>query len=342
MAKLTKKKHIEIEHQLSAHCETGCMAELLNYSGLKISEPMVFGICGLLFFGYFKGPKTPFPIFVMRLQPGAVHKNLSKYLGIKFQTKTFKDPDKAEKELDELVESGVPVVVQVDFFYMDYIPQFARAHFNGHYIIVIGTRGDNYIVSDPYHPSFVEVPKKSVRKGRFARGEFSPKGFMLWNPVIPEKIDMKTGIKKGLKNVLFYNTKVPIPFMGYKGIKYFAREVKSWPALTRDLDHLSHEIMNINIVLEDRGTGGAGFRYMFATFLQEASVLFENDILKEQSKKWMDNGDEWRKVSLHVARIGRNRELGPEKLEELAELISSRSPAEQELFNEIKTILKSL
>ena len=42
---------IVFQHNQSAHCENGTASNLLNYYGLKLSEPMIFGIgSGLLFF----------------------------------------------------------------------------------------------------------------------------------------------------------------------------------------------------------------------------------------------------------------------------------------------------
>jgi len=48
---------------------------------------------------------------------------------------------------------------------------------------------------------------------------------------------------------------IPIPFLGIKGIRKFAGKITDWPAMARDTEHLSHEVMKINILLEDQGTG---------------------------------------------------------------------------------------
>ncbi|MDD3875104.1 MAG: BtrH N-terminal domain-containing protein, partial [Bacteroidales bacterium] len=54
------------KHKMAAHCETGAITASLNYRGLEISEPMVFGIGSGIFFGYFKNPRFTFPIFTVR------------------------------------------------------------------------------------------------------------------------------------------------------------------------------------------------------------------------------------------------------------------------------------
>ena len=42
----------EFDHRHAGHCESGTVATLLRSSGLDLSEPMVFGIGGGLFFFY--------------------------------------------------------------------------------------------------------------------------------------------------------------------------------------------------------------------------------------------------------------------------------------------------
>ena len=90
--------------------------------------------------------------------------------------------------------------------------------------------------------------------------------------------------------------------------------------------------MKINILLEDQGTGGAGFRFMYATFLQQAAGMLHNDELKGLSGELMKIGDGWREISLFSARIGKNRDLGPEKLKQLSEMIYDRAEVEERFF----------
>ncbi|MEZ5198908.1 MAG: BtrH N-terminal domain-containing protein [Bacteroidales bacterium] len=63
-------KEISFEHRMGAHCESGTVTSLLNHKGLEITEPMVFGIAGNIFFGYFESSNFPFPTFIVRNRPG--------------------------------------------------------------------------------------------------------------------------------------------------------------------------------------------------------------------------------------------------------------------------------
>ncbi len=331
---------IPFEHKMAAHCETGTVAGLLNHAGLEITEPMVFGIASGIFFGYFKSPYFAFPLFIVRSRPGHIRKGITKRLNVKFETKSFKNPKQAEEELDRLLEKNIPVAVQVDFFFMDYMPSWARTHINVHFITIIGKNGSKYIVSDSYFPKVTEIDKATLSKARFAKGKMAPKGLLFYPTYIPEQIDYEKAIIKGIKKAASYMLKLPIPFVGIKGIYRFADKVTDWPKYARDTEHLSHEIMKITVLLEEQGTGGAGFRFMYATFLRQAGVLINNQNLTEMSERMMKNGDKWREISLFAARIGKNRDLGPNRLQELSKMIRERGDVEKVFFKDLSKIVK--
>ena len=328
-------------HKMAAHCESGTIASLLNHGGLHITEPLVFGISSGIFFGYFHNMKSfAFPTFIVRNKPGQMRVNIEKRLGVRFKSYDFKDPAKGKQQLDRLLDNKVPTAAQVDFFYMDYVPSWERVHINVHFLVVIGKEAGRYIISDAYFPKMVELDSTSLEKGRFAGGTMSPKGFIYHLDRLPGEINYNAAIMKGIKKACFYMLHVPIPFLGVKGMRLFAKKVVEWPKFARDTEHLSHEIMKINILLEDQGTGGAGFRFMYATFLQQASELVGKPALKELSGELMKIGDGWREISLFSARIGKNRDLGPDKLKQLSEMIFDRAAVEERFFKSLALAIK--
>ncbi|HKL09696.1 MAG TPA: BtrH N-terminal domain-containing protein [Bacteroidales bacterium] len=328
-------------HHMAAHCESGTLTALLKHNGLEISEPMIFGIGSGLYFGYLSHtPSLNFPMFIIRTKPGQLRKKIAKRTDIQFKTQKFRNKDKAEQTLDQLIAQKIPVAVQVDFYYMDYIPQWERVHANIHFITVVGKEGDEYIVSDSYYPQLARLHKDKLRKARFAGGYMAPKGFMYYIESIPERIDYKNLIPKAIKNTIHNMIGIQPGFIGVRGIRLFSKKVQQWPKLTRDIDHLSHEIMKINVFLEDQGTGGGGFRYLYATFLRLASELFSDKDLNDMSKKMMEIGDGWRNISYFAAKIGKNRDLGPEKLNELGNMIMQRADEEDKFYKELKEVIR--
>jgi hypothetical protein len=324
-------------HKMAAHCETGAVTSLLNNAGLEITEPLVFGISSGIFFGYFHKMKSfAFPTFIVRNKPGSIRTNLAKRLGIRFHSEKFRNPDEGMKRLDELIGKGIPVAVQVDFFYMDYLPEWERVHINVHFIVVVGKTGSKYIVSDSYFPKLVELEESSMREARFAGGSMAPKGFLFHPEFIPDKIDYAKAIRKGTRKACFNMLSIPIPFLGVKGIRRFGNKITEWPSFARDIEHLSHEIMKINVLLEDQGTGGAGFRFMYATYLQQAAEIMNNPGWNDLSREMMNIGDGWREISLFAARIGKNRDLGRNRMEELGTMLKGRADAEEDFFRRLK------
>jgi hypothetical protein len=321
---------VPFKHKMGAHCESGAVTSLLNNAGLEITEPMVFGISSGIFFAYFHKMKSfTFPTFIVRNKPGQMRINLSKRLEIPFYTEDFKTVEEGEERLDQLLEQNIPVGVQVDFFYMDYLPHWERVHINVHYIVIVGKEDSQYIVSDSYFPQLVGLKAESLRKARFAGGSMSPKGFLFYPEMIPQNPDYPKAVKKGIEKACFNMLKIPMPFLGVKGIRTFAKKIMEWPRFARDIEHLSHEIMKINILLEDQGTGGAGFRFIFASFLQQASAILGNPELERLSK-----------ISLFAARIGKNRDLGEDRFRELSRLIYERADLEEKFFRELRKTIK--
>jgi len=327
-------------HKMAAHCESGAVTALLRNAGMDVTESLVFGVSGALFFGYLSIPMLPFPTIALRNKPGRIRVKTPKRLGVSMQTRSFRDPAAAARELDAMIARGIPVGVQVDYFYMDYLPEYTRAHFNAHYVIVTGKKDGRYLVSDTYFPVPSSVDAATMQTARFARGQFAPQGLLFWPAAVPERPDLKAAVRQGISDAVFYMVKLPIPFFGVRGIRFFARKVREWPKLTRDLDHLSHEVMMIAVILEERGTGGGGFRYLYATFLQEAAQILGDPEVADVAKAMMENGDRWRDVSIAAARMGKRRDLGPQKLLELGDMILERADAEQAIFRRLGALVK--
>jgi len=321
---------------MAAHCESGTITNLVVHNGLEISEPLVFGISSGIFFGYMKTPMREFPTTFTRIRPGKILENFSKISGIKFVKKRYSDPEKAEQALDAMLEQNIPVGVQVDFFFMDFFPAWHRVHINVHYMVVIGKEEDHYIVSDAYHPTIAKLHRDSLRKGRFAKGSMAPKGFMFYPVDVPKEIPLEKGIKQGIKKTVFNMMKIPMPFLGVKGIRRFGDKISDWPKYARDEEQLAHNIFMITTMLEDQGTGGAGFRYIYASFLDEAATILGEPVFKEYAKRMMEIGDDWRHISLFASRIAKHRDLGNEKLQEMGALIGKIAEQEKSFFSDLK------
>ena len=170
----------------------------------------------------------------------------------------------------------------------------------------------------------------------------APRGFMFYPVDVPREIDLPGGIRRGIKDTVFSMLKIPLPFLGVRGIRRFADKITEWPKYARDNDQLAHEIFRINILLEDQGTGGGGFRFIYASFLREASGILNEPVLDLYSKRMMAIGDDWRNISLFASRIAKNRELGVERLSEMGNLIRANADLEFSFFTDLKKVISNL
>jgi len=273
-----------------------------------------------------------FPMFVVRSSPGQVRTKFAERTGVKFESKKYRNPEKAERELNELLDRNQPVAVQVDFFYMNYFPAWQRVHINVHFVTVIGREGDKYFISDSYHPTIAEIDRETLTNARFAGGSMAPKGFMFYPVNVPSDIDLVKAIRSGIKGASYNMLRMLFPFLGVKGIRRFADRIVDWPKYARDEDYLADKIFRITILLEDQGTGGGGFRFLYASFLQDAAKILNNPNLLEKSKEMMKIGDGWREVSLAAAKIAKSRDFSRERLKEIGDLLRERANSEESFF----------
>ena len=98
----------------------------------------------------------------------------------------------------------------------------------------------------------------------------------------------------------------PIPYVGYKGIHKTAGLIRKWP-LSKGLKTANHYLGQVVRMQEEIGTGGGGFRYIYAAFLQESGKLMGNENLIELSGEMTQIGDKWRDFALDSSRIYKNR-----------------------------------
>ncbi len=299
--------HEALQHFQHAHCESGVTTNLLRHYGVSISEPMAFGIGSGIFFGhlpFLKVSGTPGTTF--RIWPGGVFKSVTKRLGITMQSQRFSTPQAAMAALDAALDKGIPVGMQTSVYYLPYLPEAFRFHFNAHNLVIFGKEGDEYLVSDPVMETATRIKAADLVKARFAKGTPEPRGFMYYVSGVPPQMDFPKAIMAGIKQTCFLMLSPPVPWFGYKAIGLLARRIAKYPSQLTPRKAALY-LGNIIRMQEEIGTGGAGFRYLYAAFLQESGVLLKRDELINFSKELTAIGDEWRRFAYNAARIVKAR-----------------------------------
>ncbi|MCC7014448.1 MAG: BtrH N-terminal domain-containing protein [Planctomycetes bacterium] len=297
---------LPFEHKQTAHCESGVISGLLTHKELAISEPMAFGISGALTFAYL--PLIKFggmPLIAYRMPPKGVIRPLCKRLGVEMVFETFRDPDQGMRTLDRHLDEGRVVGLQSSVYWLEYFPPDMRFHFNAHNLIVFGRRGGRYLISDPVLERAVECEAEGLKKSRFTRGVLAPKGLLYYPRKIPSAIDYRGAIRDSIKKNTGMMLYTPLPFIGVRGVRMVARKLRK---LKRDeLKYNRLLIGHMVRMQEEIGTGGAGFRFLYASFLEQAADLLGHAPLAEIGRQLTAAGDEWREFALLAAKMCKGR-----------------------------------
>ena len=78
------------------------------------------------------------PLIAYRMPPKFIIKGLQKPLGLKMRFETFRSPEAGEKRLNELLAAGQLVGMQTSVFWLPYMPEDLRFHFNAHNVLAYG------------------------------------------------------------------------------------------------------------------------------------------------------------------------------------------------------------
>jgi hypothetical protein len=282
---------------------------------------MAFGIGAGIFFAHLPFVKiSGVPGSTFRTWPGAIFKRVSQRLGVTMHTEKFRTPEKAMLALDDALAAGRPTGMLSSVYYLPYLPEAFRFHFNAHNLIIYGKEGNEYMVSDPVLEDVARIPLQDLEKARFAKGTPEPRGFMYFITDVPKQIDYRKAIQQGIKQTCFFMLSPPLPWFGNKAIFLLANKIKEYPKKLT-LRKASLYLGNIIRMQEEIGTGGAGFRYLYAAFLQEAGEMLKRDDLKEMSAGLTQIGDEWRNFAYHAARQMKARQTDIVSFDELGDLL---------------------
>jgi hypothetical protein len=323
------------EHRHAAHCESGVISNLLRHHGVPMSESLAFGLSSGLSFAYLPFIKlSGLPLVAYRVPPRSIIKGLLKPLAARFRFETFGSPEAGQKRLDALLAEGQLVGLQTSVYWLPYFPPDMRFHFNAHNVLVYGKEGDEYLVSDPVFEQTMRCASADMARARFAKGVLAPKGLLYYPQAIGRKTvaadDVRKAIRKTVRMML-----APVPIAGVRGMRMLASKIERLPAADPQSAAFIGHIVRMQ---EEIGTGGAGFRFIYAAFLQEAAELAQLPQLAAFSERLTAIGDGWRAFALKAARMVKGRE--PVDPKAIGALLRGRAADEERFFRELKTAVR--
>ncbi len=324
---------LPFEHQQTAHCESGVISALLRDKQAPVSEAMALGVSAGITFAY-----LPFvriggqPLIAYRMPPTRIIAGLTRRLGITMAYERFRTPDEGMRALDAHLAAGRVVGLQTSVFWLPYFPPDMRFHFNAHNLVVYGKRGDTYLISDPVFEQPVECDAESLARARFVRGALAPKGLLYYPVSIPARLDFAAAIPKAIRFTTGMMLHTPVPVIGVRGIRLVARKIRRLSS--RDEKQNKLLLGHIVRMQEEIGTGGAGFRFVYAAFLQEAAEIVKRPVLADIAKELTVAGDAWRGFALTSAQMCKGRV--PMDYGELAAQLANCAELERNVYRELR------
>ena len=241
--------------------------------------------------------------------PGLLFKRITKLFGIKSEMRRFLSKDRAMKKLDEvLLGQKTPVG-----------------------LVVV------YSVLDPVTIEKVTLSTKDLKKVRFTKGTYPLMGQMYWIKQMPEVIpDLKPLILKAIKKNCKHMAFQPkfIPFAGTNGIIYLSKKIRTWEK-TMGRKKALLNLAQIIRMLEETGTGGAGFRYVYGAFLQEAAEKTGLDFMNNYSAEMTQIGDKWREFSYQSSKMLKKRNDEGLTFDDLGDMLEKLGETERDFFRRL-------
>lgn len=328
------------EHRHASHCESGVVSSMLRHHGLDLSEAMCFGLASTLSFAYLPIIRiNGLPLVAYRMPPRHIIKGIQKPLGLKMRFENFRLVATGEARLDQLLADGQVVGLQTSVFWLPYMPPDLRFHFNAHNVLAYGreSSGGDYLLSDPVAEAPVRCAAADLARARFAKGALAPKGLLYYPVGKPHEPDWAKVLPKAILKTTRVMLDTPLPIIGVRGIRRLANAIER---LDAGAGAAASKLFVGQVVRmqEEIGTGGGGFRFIYAAFLQEAADRLNRPALNEFADRLIDIGDNWREFALATARMIRDRDpLDPPRLAALLRQVADR---EQAFFGDLRRAVR--
>jgi len=296
----------------------------MRYHGHGLSEAMCFGLGAGLGFIYFEDPhNSPSRAFGSRVP--ALEWSFFRNLGLPFDWRAGDGFPWAE--MRTWLDRDTPLLLLTDLYYL---PHYGKsAHFPGHGVALAGYANDVALVADTGFPGLMPVPLNDL-----AAAMDSPLPPIPihnnWYPVeyfdLP---DMGDAIRRALVSNAQAMLKPPADSMGLPGMRLAVARLPRW----NQAENWQWCARFGYQIIERRGTGGGGFRLMYADFLDQASALLPALIKLDAADRMRQTAALWTALSDQLKTISESE--SPAGFERAAATLADIAEQEQAFYQDI-------
>lgn len=295
-------------HRAGVHCESSALRDIFEFYGFKFSEPMIFGLGSGLGFVHWHSKQMPYPFVGGRARD--LDKNLCSNLGVSLKVNKTSSKTRAYEALKALINKDIPVMIHVDMPYLKYLGLPKQAHFGAHTVVVAGFDEDKGVayIADTMFKGLQTATLKELEEARSSTFKPFPPENKWLTFEFPKKL---TSVEVAIRNAINKTTRSmlypPIKNLGVKGINRLANEIVKWPELFPPENELFKQLYEVSyIMMEEDGTGGGLFRYLYSRFLKEAGELLNKKELADLGQRYHQIGQRWTTIAKLIRKTPKN------------------------------------
>lgn len=251
--------------QSGSHCASTAISNLSHYYDINYSESLSFGLGSGLSFIYLYYYPTDASRIVFTRTP-MFEKNFFQTLGIPFKWYTSDQVDWVK--MKEYLNNNIPLLLLTDIYYLDFY-RINENSFASHTLILLGYDESKNIayVSDSLREGLLEtrLDRLLYQAINVEKPPFYKKN--VWSPIPSFTIhkDRCEMIRESLINNAKEMIDPTSQFTGIQAMKTLGNEIVDWV----DIPEWRKLSNNVYRSLELIGTGGSGFRKLYADFIDE-------------------------------------------------------------------------
>ena len=312
------------------HCETVTTGSLLQHAGLKISEPMLFGLGEGISFCIFTNKRAPAPFLGGRVRFEEITKSLARNLDLNVEYRQTRSRKKAWENMASFIDAGQPVGVKIDCYFLDHFS--TDFHFAAHYVAAYGYNDDQvYVVDTAQQGTDLKTSRTQFEEGRLWKGPMASNALTWTISLKSSEIDWPKVTKRAIRSNAHAYNNPPIKNFGASGIRKAATMAPSWKHTVADAPN---QLALMGLLLERAGTGGGCFRQFYADFLEEANESLNMDVISEAAELIGSSSESWSKVANCLQNFQENETA----LDETAALLLNIAALEEEAFRMLETV----
>ncbi|RZU36771.1 butirosin biosynthesis protein H-like [Fluviicoccus keumensis] len=263
---------IRFIHRTGHHCGSSALRDLLEFHGIVLSEAFCFGLGSGLGISYLAPSGAPVPYMVHVRSLGFEERVLRTFTP-SMSWSTFASGNAAMLALDERLDAGFPALLLTDIFHLPYYG--SSTHFPGHAIMAWGRSRESgdVFVTDTERPELLAVPRDKLALARFSNQEPFPHQGNMYSP---DSLPLTGSLREAARAAVRCNAGLLLNGSQCSGIAALGHWREQLPLWASEVDWRWTTRFAYQLI-EKRGTGGGGFRKMYADFLDELALL-DNEI----------------------------------------------------------------